>query len=75
MSDINFDQLMTEYHQAVDAWVSAIHAEEGLATSDHSMKEMEAWDIAGLHVHDAERSMKHARDLYKAALRKKNYGF
>ena len=75
MNDINFDQLLTNYHQAVDAWVATIKAEEALANEDHSMKEMEAWDTAGLHVHDAERAAKHARDLYKSALRKKNYGF
>jgi hypothetical protein len=75
MSDINFDQLLTEYHQAVDALVAALRTEEALANSDHSMKEMEAWDTAGLNVHDAERTAKHARDLYKSALRKKNYGF
>jgi hypothetical protein len=75
MTDINFDELLTQYHQAVDAWVADIQAEEALATADHSMKEMEAWDTAGLQVHDAERTAKHARDLYKAALRRKNYGF
>jgi hypothetical protein len=75
MTDINFDELLSQYHRAVDAWVAAIQAEEALATSDHSMKEMEAWDTAGLHVHDTERAAKHARDLYKSALRKKNYGF
>ncbi len=71
----NFDGLLHQYKQAVDAWVNAIRAEEALATPDHSMKEMEAWDSAGLHVHDAERTAKNARDLYKNALRKKNYGF
>jgi hypothetical protein len=36
---------------------------------------MEHWDAAGLHIHDAERVAKKARDLYKNVLRKKNYGF
>lgn len=75
MNDINFDELLARYHQAADSWVAAIKAEEALASDDHSMKEMEAWDAACLHVHDTERAAKHARDLYKAALRKKNYGF
>jgi hypothetical protein len=75
MSDVSIDQLLTAYHQAVDTWVASIRAEEALASDDHSMKEMEAWDTAGLHVHDTERAAKHARDSYKAALRKKNYGF
>jgi hypothetical protein len=39
------------------------------------MKQMELWDDAGLKVHDAELAAKKARDQYKNALRKKNYGF
>lgn len=75
MENLDFDQLLHTYHQAIDAWVDAIHAEESLANEDHSMVEMEKWDTAGLKVHDAELAAKKARDLYKNALRKKNYGF
>jgi hypothetical protein len=71
----DFDQLLAEYTHAVDAWVAAIEAEEALATPDHSMVEMEKWDAAGLDIHQAERAAKIARDRYKNALRKKNYGF
>ena len=71
----DFDQLLRNYKQAVDAWVNAIHDEESLANSDHSMVEMEKWDTAGLQVHDAELAAKKARDLYKNALCRKNYGF
>jgi hypothetical protein len=75
MADENFDELLVSYKHAIDAWVNAIHAEEALANDDHSMVEMEKWDTAGLHVHDAELTAKKARDHYKNALRKKNYGF
>jgi hypothetical protein len=75
MENLNFDQLLQNYGQAVDAWVNAIRAEEALATNDESMVAMEKWDTAGLQVHDAELAAKKARDLYKNALRKKNYGF
>jgi hypothetical protein len=75
MENLNFDQLLQNYHQAVDAWVDSIRAEEDLATDDHSMIAMEKWDSAGLHVHDTEAAAKKARDLYKSALRRKNYGF
>jgi TRAP-type C4-dicarboxylate transport system substrate-binding protein len=75
MSDKTFDQLLSEYRAAIDAWVEAIEAEEALANDDHSMVEMEKWDAAGLAVHDAEAKAKNARDHYKNALRKKNYGF
>jgi hypothetical protein len=75
MSDLDFDQLLKDYKQAVDGWVDAIQTEEALANDDHSMIEMEKWDAAGLAVHDAEALAKKARDRYKSALRKKNYGF
>ena len=75
MEDTNFDQLLNDYRQAIDSWVDAIRAEEALANDDHSMVEMEKWDAAGFVAHDAEAKAKKARDRYKNALRKKNYGF
>jgi hypothetical protein len=75
MQDKNFDQLLNDYRQALDTWVAAIRAEEALANDDHSMVEMEKWDAAGFTAHDAEAVAKKARDQYKNALRKKNYGF
>ena len=71
----DFDTLLEQYKNTVDAWIEAIETEESLANEDHSMVEMEKWDAAGLHVHDAELVAKKARDHYKNALRKKNYGF
>ncbi len=75
MDNLDFDQLLSSYKQAVDRWVDAIRAEESLATQDHSMVQMEKWDDAGFKLHDAELTAKKARDAYKNALRKKNYGF
>ena len=75
MSDLDFDELLKNYKQAVGAWIEAIRAEESLATADHSMVAMEHWDAAGFTAHDAESAAKNARDAYKNALRKKNYGF
>lgn len=75
MENPDFDQLLKDYKTAVDRWVDAIHAEESLATADHSMVQMEKWDDAGFKLHDAELTAKKARDAYKNALRKKNYGF
>jgi hypothetical protein len=74
MENLDFDQLLKSYKEAVDHWVDAIHAEESLATEDHSMVEMELWDDAGFKVQDAELVAKKARDAYKDALRNKNYG-
>jgi hypothetical protein len=75
MSDVNYDELLKTYKESVDRWVTAIRAEEALATEDHSMVAMEKWDTAGFAVHDTELAAKKARDRYKNELRKKNYGF
>lgn len=75
MDTQDFDQLLENYKRATDKWVEAIRAEEELATDDHSMVAMEHWDTAGLEIVEAERAAKKAHDLYKNALRKKNYGF
>lgn len=71
----DFDQLLKEYRQATDAWVKAVKAEEALANDDHSMVAMEHWDTAALAARDAGNHAKKARDHYKNALRRKNYGF
>jgi hypothetical protein len=73
--DIDFDHLLAAYKSATDHWVDTIRAEEALANEDHSMLQMEHWDDAGFAMHDAEMKAKNARDAYKNALRKKNYGF
>jgi hypothetical protein len=75
MQDIDFDQFLSDYRRSIDSWVNAIRAEEALANDDHSMVEMEKWDAAAFTAHDAEAVAKKARDQYKNALRKKNYGF
>ncbi len=75
MHNENLDELLAAYKHALDSYVNAIRAEEALANDDHSMVEMEKWDAAGFVVHDAELTTKKARDRYKNALRKKNYGF
>jgi hypothetical protein len=75
MSQPDFDTLLRAYKEAVEKWIAALRREESLANEDHSMVEMEKWDSAGYLVHDAEAVAKKARDQYKNALRKKNYGF
>lgn len=74
MNKADLDQSRAAYKQAVDAWVDAIRAEEALATPDHSMTAMEAWDDAGFREQDAQKKAKEARDAYKDGLRKANYG-
>ena len=74
MSKADLDQLRVAYKTAVDEWVDAIRAEEGLATPDHSMIAMEQWDAAHFREHDAHTKATEAREAYKNELRGVNYG-
>ena len=71
----NFDELLASYKAALDAYIQTLRDEESLAKPDHSMVEMEKWDTAALQTHDTELALNKSRDLYKNALRQKNYGF
>jgi hypothetical protein len=75
MDNSKLDELRKAYKQAVDQWVDAIRAEEALATPDHSEVAMERWDRATFTEQDAQEKAKKARDEYKDALRRVNYGF
>jgi hypothetical protein len=72
--DPELDELREVYKQATDEWVIAIRAEESLATPDHSMVAMEHWDQAEFREKEAQEKVKIARDQYKDALRRINYG-
>jgi hypothetical protein len=74
MSKADLDQLRLVYKRTVDEWVDAIRAEEALATPDHSMIAMEAWDAAHFREHDAHTKATEAREAYQDALRGVNYG-
>lgn len=75
MSNQDLDQLRIAYKNAVDKWVEAIRAEEGLATPNHSETAMERWDEAHFRELDAQSKAETARDAYKDGLRRVNYGF
>ena len=75
MDNSKLDELQQAYKKAVDQWVDAIRSEEALATPDHSEVAMERWDAAGFIEQDAQTKAKQARDEYKDALRKVNFGF
>jgi len=75
MGSEDLDQLRVAYKNAVDKWVDAIRAEEALATPDHSETAMERWDESHFREQDAQNKATAARDAYKDALRRLNYGF
>jgi hypothetical protein len=74
MSDPNLDELRLAYKNATDEWVSAIRAEESLATPDDSMIAMEKWDYAHFREEDCHARYTKALEAYKDGLRLVNYG-
>jgi hypothetical protein len=75
MENAELDTLRFKYKAAVERWIAAIHAEENLATSDHSMIAVEDWDHAGFAEEEARDAAKAARQEYADALRQVLFNF
>jgi hypothetical protein len=69
------DKLRQAYKDAVERWVTAIRAEENLATPDHSVPAVDVWEHAGFDEEEARDKAKEARQEYEDALRKVDFGF
>ena len=69
------DQLQSEYKTAVEEWIAAIRAEEALASSDHSVAEIDKWEQSGFDEKAARDKAKHAKKAYEDALREKFFNF
>ena len=69
------DRLQAEYRKAVDDWVVAIRAEEGLASVDHSVAKLDEWEQAHDREHKMYREVIYRKRLYEDALRREFYGF
>jgi len=75
MEKSELDQLRDSYKQAVEEWIQAIRAEESLATADHTVPAVDAWEHAGFTEEEARAKAKQARQDYEDALRKLNFNF
>jgi hypothetical protein len=69
------DKLRQVYKDAVERWITAIRAEENLATADHSVPAVDVWEHAGFDEEEARDKAKEARRDYEDALRKVDFGF
>jgi hypothetical protein len=75
MDNAELDKLRLNYKAAVEHWIAAIHAEENLATPDHSAPAVEDWDQANFAEEDARTVAKTARKEYQDALREVLFNF
>jgi hypothetical protein len=69
------DEMQSAYKAAVDEWVTAIRQEEALASVDHTVAEVDAWEGAGFKEEDARNKAKAAKKLYEDALRQEFFNF
>jgi hypothetical protein len=70
-----FDQLQRAYKSAVEAWIAAIRQEEALASTEHSVAEVDKWEEADFAEEEARDKAKEAKQEYETALREKFFNF
>jgi len=69
------DRMQHAYRAAVEEWIAAIRHEEALASTNHTVAEVDRWEAA----HDAEeaarRKVKAAKAVYEDGLRRRFFDF
>jgi hypothetical protein len=68
-------ELQAAYKDAVEAWISAIRKEEALASVNHDVAVVDAWEAAHFEEDDWRSKVKDAKANYEDALREKFFGF
>jgi hypothetical protein len=69
------DQLQRAYQSAVEAWIAAIRHEEALASTEHSVADIDRWEEADFAEENARDKVKVAKRDYEDALREKFFNF
>ena len=69
------DQLQRAYKTAVEVWIVAIREEEALASTEHSVADVDKWEDADFAEEEAREKVKEAKQEYEDALREKFFNF
>jgi len=69
------DQMQSNYKAAVDEWVTAIRQEEALASVNHTVAQVDQWELADDREEEARNKAKAAKTAYESALRQEFYHF
>jgi len=69
------DRMQGAYKAAVEEWIVAIRKEEALASTNHSVAQVDHWERAHFQEEEARNKVKAAKMEYEAALRAKFFGF
>ena len=72
---LELDRMQSAYKAAVDEWIAAIRKEEALASTNHSLAQVDRWEQAHFQEEEARKKVKVAKKEYEAALRAKFFGF
>lgn len=59
----------------VEAWITTIRQEEALASTDHSVAQIDQWESAAQRQQQAGEEVKAAKRRYEDALREKFFNF
>jgi len=73
--NVELDQLQNAYKEAVEVWIAAIRKEEALASEEHSVAEIDQWELAADEQEEAGEKVKAAKSSYEDALREKFFNF
>jgi len=63
------DQLQAAYKDAVESWIAAIRKEEALASVNHDVAEVDAWEQAHFEEDDIRNTVKAAKEVRGRAAR------
>jgi hypothetical protein len=69
------DRMQSAYNAAVEEWIAAIREEEALASSNHSVAQIDQWEAAHFKEDDVRKKVKAAKKQYEDALRRKFFNF
>ena len=69
------DEMQAAYKSAVEEWIAAIRKEEALASVNHDVAEVDAWEAAHFAEDELRSKVKDAKEKYEDALREKFFGF
>jgi len=69
------DRLQAAYKAVVEEWIAAIREEEALASVNHSLAEVDRWELAHFREEEVRSRAKAAKRDYESALRMRFFDF
>jgi hypothetical protein len=72
---VELDRLQAAYKAAIEEWIVAIRQEEALASVNHSVADVDKWELAHFDEDEARNKVLEAKEEYEDALRRKFFDF